>query len=214
MIRRPPRSTLFPYTTLFRSSPVERGLGDFAGFAALPALARELLDLFAQVAAFARRVCRVGVQQSSADIGIQRGAAHAQQCGGFGRVQVVGHGCDDMLIYSINIDNIFWKSMVRVPTLVSVARSAPCPVFRPLALLITAPPRSGRHWKVPRARCTAWRCAGKAPWPRCFRSPIWRRPAWVWQALPSPSWWPNAALPRRRWWWTAGSRPCGLAAAC
>src|SRR2546427_6578090 len=36
-----------------------------------------------------------------------------------------------------------------------------CPVFRPLALLITAPPRSGRHWKVPRARCTAWRCAGK-----------------------------------------------------
>src|SRR3712207_7934979 len=25
MIRRPPRSTLFPYTTLFRSSPVRRG---------------------------------------------------------------------------------------------------------------------------------------------------------------------------------------------
>src|SRR5206468_10102392 len=25
MIRRPPRSTLFPYTTLFRSSPPERG---------------------------------------------------------------------------------------------------------------------------------------------------------------------------------------------
>src|SRR5215216_6900828 len=25
MIRRPPRSTLFPYTTLFRSRPVERG---------------------------------------------------------------------------------------------------------------------------------------------------------------------------------------------
>src|SRR6201999_4613129 len=27
MIRRPPRSTLFPYTTLFRSAPGERGLG-------------------------------------------------------------------------------------------------------------------------------------------------------------------------------------------
>src|SRR5258705_978320 len=26
MIRRPPRSTLFPYTTLFRSQPVARGL--------------------------------------------------------------------------------------------------------------------------------------------------------------------------------------------
>src|SRR5688572_30924250 len=26
MIRRPPRSTLFPYTTLFRSSPQERGV--------------------------------------------------------------------------------------------------------------------------------------------------------------------------------------------
>src|SRR5437899_9476827 len=27
MIRRPPRSTLFPYTTLFRSVPVARGTG-------------------------------------------------------------------------------------------------------------------------------------------------------------------------------------------
>src|SRR5256884_4327470 len=29
MIRRPPRSTLFPYTTLFRSSEVYRALRDF-----------------------------------------------------------------------------------------------------------------------------------------------------------------------------------------
>src|ERR671937_498028 len=28
MIRRPPRSTLFPYTTLFRSGPARRALGD------------------------------------------------------------------------------------------------------------------------------------------------------------------------------------------
>src|SRR2546430_7958625 len=27
MIRRPPRSTLFPYTTLFRSIPARRGMG-------------------------------------------------------------------------------------------------------------------------------------------------------------------------------------------
>src|SRR5690348_17411234 len=30
MIRRPPRSTLFPYTTLFRSDPGARGMGDTA----------------------------------------------------------------------------------------------------------------------------------------------------------------------------------------
>src|SRR2546430_6162289 len=29
MIRRPPRSTLFPYTTLFRSTPLRRALDDF-----------------------------------------------------------------------------------------------------------------------------------------------------------------------------------------
>src|SRR2546422_7833675 len=28
MIRRPPRSTLFPYTTLFRSPQIERGAGE------------------------------------------------------------------------------------------------------------------------------------------------------------------------------------------
>src|SRR5256886_5576173 len=41
MIRRPPRSTLFPYTTLFRSSPPESPPGDWTGraepSAALPA---------------------------------------------------------------------------------------------------------------------------------------------------------------------------------
>src|SRR2546426_12417674 len=31
MIRRPPRSTLFPYTTLFRSVPQEEGLGGGVG---------------------------------------------------------------------------------------------------------------------------------------------------------------------------------------
>src|SRR5256885_12134437 len=38
MIRRPPRSTLFPYTTLFRSHPVPRGRGlhDDDGGAGVP----------------------------------------------------------------------------------------------------------------------------------------------------------------------------------
>src|SRR5258708_26517776 len=34
MIRRPPRSTLFPYTTLFRSQPGRRGVG--GGLSAVP----------------------------------------------------------------------------------------------------------------------------------------------------------------------------------
>src|SRR5260370_16629964 len=42
MIRRPPRSTLFPYTTLFRSKEVQRMLGPLNGL--LPdALRRSLL---------------------------------------------------------------------------------------------------------------------------------------------------------------------------
>src|SRR5256886_6916552 len=40
MIRRPPRSTLFPYTTLFRSSPKERGFGQSV-FAAVGATTGE-----------------------------------------------------------------------------------------------------------------------------------------------------------------------------
>src|SRR5436190_16809192 len=31
MIRRPPRSTLFPYTTLFRSTVIDKGLEQFQG---------------------------------------------------------------------------------------------------------------------------------------------------------------------------------------
>src|SRR5438270_6318576 len=32
MIRRPPRSTLFPYTTLFRSRQLDRGVGGFGPY--------------------------------------------------------------------------------------------------------------------------------------------------------------------------------------
>src|SRR5258708_31000219 len=45
MIRRPPRSTLFPYTTLFRSLLEQGGAGARHGECALQRLARRLLIL-------------------------------------------------------------------------------------------------------------------------------------------------------------------------
>src|SRR3712207_8159859 len=48
MIRRPPRSTLFPYTTLFRSFPV---LGAIVAVLPLPVLGGARLVLFGTVAA-------------------------------------------------------------------------------------------------------------------------------------------------------------------
>src|SRR5256885_10424794 len=41
MIRRPPRSTLFPYTTLFRSNPGKVNMGS-AGIGTVPHLAGEM----------------------------------------------------------------------------------------------------------------------------------------------------------------------------
>src|SRR3989475_6424988 len=45
MIRRPPRSTLFPYTTLFRSNAAFRALGLDAVYVALPTPAAALSSL-------------------------------------------------------------------------------------------------------------------------------------------------------------------------
>src|SRR3989475_13334714 len=42
MIRRPPRSTLFPYTTLFRSVPVYPGTGPFRHKSLEPGVVRRL----------------------------------------------------------------------------------------------------------------------------------------------------------------------------
>src|SRR3712207_7634129 len=42
MIRRPPRSTLFPYTTLFRSLEVHRDLGERQGMAERDQIGRAL----------------------------------------------------------------------------------------------------------------------------------------------------------------------------
>src|SRR3712207_8143711 len=44
MIRRPPRSTLFPYTTLFRSESWARGWNDVVGIMRSPSFVAGLLD--------------------------------------------------------------------------------------------------------------------------------------------------------------------------
>src|SRR3712207_6873154 len=51
MIRRPPRSTLFPYTTLFRSSPPSRyrGGGDYGAYAGRALSAEVATTLVRQV---------------------------------------------------------------------------------------------------------------------------------------------------------------------
>src|SRR3712207_7455729 len=48
MIRRPPRSTLFPYTTLFRSGVTDRDLGDATG--------RRLADRWVWEARYVKRL--------------------------------------------------------------------------------------------------------------------------------------------------------------
>src|SRR4030066_2129108 len=45
MIRRPPRSTLFPYTTLFRSGEVEHLLNTRSGLLGLSGRSRDMRDL-------------------------------------------------------------------------------------------------------------------------------------------------------------------------
>src|SRR3712207_7790974 len=42
MIRRPPRSTLFPYTTLFRSTPLQALVGSFPSFLLLVVISQIL----------------------------------------------------------------------------------------------------------------------------------------------------------------------------
>src|SRR5947208_11648647 len=67
MILRPPRSTLFPYTTLFRSALVMMGLGDKAAALALSEqamnvlpLAKDAVDGPAPIEVFARVAAQMG----------------------------------------------------------------------------------------------------------------------------------------------------------
>src|SRR5256885_5456043 len=69
MIRRPPRSTLFPYTTLFRSETIAYAVRD-----------REILGPAAAVAGARRRIGRVGapsVTQARRDAAGDDGASDA-----------------------------------------------------------------------------------------------------------------------------------------
>src|SRR5437762_11388147 len=68
MIRRPPRSTLFPYTTLFRSLDVERGIPESAR-AELRELGHEVTEIGAcgLGAVVTRRDPETGVLSAGAD---------------------------------------------------------------------------------------------------------------------------------------------------
>src|SRR3712207_9252968 len=55
MIRRPPRSTLFPYTTLFRSGPVREAVGRVAQGVPVDRLRGELPDAPTQLLGDARQ---------------------------------------------------------------------------------------------------------------------------------------------------------------
>src|SRR2546422_4568526 len=69
MIRRPPRSTLFPYTTLFRSQPVVRVLAE--------ALGHELEELVLDLAhVLARR--EAGAVGDSKDVRVHRDGRMAE----------------------------------------------------------------------------------------------------------------------------------------
>src|SRR5687768_18249121 len=58
MIRRPPRSTLFPYTTLFRSELVSWPLGSMASISAM-AMRRSVSDIGVRLSCQVRWSCSV-----------------------------------------------------------------------------------------------------------------------------------------------------------
>src|SRR3712207_8767486 len=60
MIRRPPRSTLFPYTTLFRSTTTVTGEGQVGGFVAVDHCSAECVGIHA-----ARRATRFEDRKST-----------------------------------------------------------------------------------------------------------------------------------------------------
>src|SRR5256885_4194628 len=74
MIRRPPRSTLFPYTTLFRSSPPADGYRDASPSAPLPARRRTRSEEHtSELQSPCNLVCRLLLEKKKNDqeLGIQ-----------------------------------------------------------------------------------------------------------------------------------------------
>src|SRR3712207_8580602 len=75
MIRRPPRSTLFPYTTLFRSSPYSmRNWGVDLAFLSLPF--GGLADFFRSVALYP---VRSAIREMTADRSLSRSEEHTSE---------------------------------------------------------------------------------------------------------------------------------------
>src|SRR5260370_11018393 len=76
MIRRPPRSTLFPYTTLFRSLPggalPVTGLGTPAQAAAAPALAARSEEHTSELQSHLNLVCRLLLEKKTTRAGTGR----------------------------------------------------------------------------------------------------------------------------------------------
>src|SRR2546422_3146357 len=77
MIRRPPRSTLFPYTTLFRSAPPavrshrrspSRGHGSSSGSASTPRSEEHTSELQSRL----HLVCRLLLEKKKRNIGISK----------------------------------------------------------------------------------------------------------------------------------------------
>src|SRR4051812_49566131 len=68
MIRRPPRSTLFPYTTLFRSIPIERGVADLRARPFRPSRLQRRRSIRAATAGMARSEEHTSELQSHVNI--------------------------------------------------------------------------------------------------------------------------------------------------
>src|SRR2546430_10069986 len=81
MIRRPPRSTLFPYTTLFRSVPANRGRAKPAAAHALAVRKRILGRVAATVRRGWRHItgCRQHTMTHPNDLPLQRSEEHTSE---------------------------------------------------------------------------------------------------------------------------------------
>src|SRR5687768_18166595 len=72
MLRRPPRSTLFPYTTLFRSYPGMMDAGTSIGLSEIPQGANATVDI-AEVGSFNPNAQAIyGLNPHSAHVGVTR----------------------------------------------------------------------------------------------------------------------------------------------
>src|SRR5947208_13508624 len=81
MIRRPPRSTLFPYTTLFRSDASSAGMVD-AGFENQKELTKMQLDNQKEIAEMQNETQKeiVGIDRKSGSAGMPRPISYAVFC--------------------------------------------------------------------------------------------------------------------------------------